>query len=672
MHLPPTSLARVFRARPARAVVRRSWLRAVIAVSMLATPGTAARASPPTNFARGDFVAGPDPGGPFTLVNTAVGANIFYNTGLYGAQTVIGNVEAGYVWGGHDVFNRTGSGIGPAVARQIAAPGNTGQLDFHATMVGHVLAGTGYVPATGTSSALLLNHAIGMAPAAAIWSGAIATAYSSTDIGAFSTVPASTVPVYQTMFQGISGTRADVVNSSFGYPDAAALEPESLAIDALARENPTVTFVASAGNNGTAPVFAPGDVYNGITVGSVGGTGFLTPSGFSSRGPVDFYNPQTSGTLVGVRAAVDIAAPGEQQLLAAYLGPTGGLAPLTDVTQDPSPTNSYWVNQDGTSFSSPVVAGGVALMKDAAKWSLMPETALDSRVVKAVLMATAKETVGWNNGQAMVDGVVRTTQALDYATGAGAVDMTVAGLTYVDAATRDVSGTGGGTIAGSGWDFGAVPVGGATDYAFGTSLTGTTQLQVSLAWFTGGVFDAAGYTGTRTSFANLDLQVWSLTSGSFATLVAESASLYNNAEMLRVTLPAGDYGLRVALPAMIYDIGTTPVTAESYGLSWTTVAVPEPSAAALAAAAAILGGAIVRRRRTGRAARGAAVMDAPDGRPYDPGSVAHRHPEAGFPCPCSSSEVSPWTASRPPRPSATTCSADRPCSSPTPRASSRP
>ncbi|MFM8290481.1 MAG: S8 family serine peptidase [Planctomycetia bacterium] len=620
-------------------------------------------------------MAGPYPGGPYTLVNTAVGAGIFYNTGLFGERSVIGNVEAGFVWGGHEVFNRTGSALGPAVAQQIVAPDNTGQLDFHATMVGHVLAGTGYIPATGTSSAAFSNVAIGMAPAAAIWSGAIATAYSTStaSIGSFSTTPASTVPVYRQMFQGISGTRADVVNSSFGYTDPAALDQESLAIDALAWENPTVTFVAAAGNDDVTPVFAPGNVYNGITVGSVGGAGFGTPSEFSSRGPVDFYNPQTSGTLVGVRAAVDIAAPGEQQFLAAYLGPTGGLAPLTTITQDPSPTDRYFVNQDGTSFASPLVAGGVALMKDAAKYFALPETAFDSRVVKAVLMATADETAGWNNGQTTVDGVVRTTQALDYATGAGLVNLTIAGRTYVEATTLDVSGTTGGTIGGKGWDLGAVTVGGANDYLLGTTLTGTTQLQVALNWFTGGAFDAAGDSGTRTSFANLDLQVWSVASGSFASLVAESASLYNNAELLRLILPEGDYGLRVSLPQMIYDTGTTAVTAETYGLSWNTVAVPEPATTVLAAAGAVLAGiACRRRRRAGKAARGATVMDGPGGRPYDPAAREKNPPEAGSPCRCSSSEASPWTASRPPPPAATTCSVARLSSSPMRRASSRP
>ena len=221
---------------------RRAWAH-VAALAVIATAVVAARAEPTTSLARLEFMAGPYPTGPFTFVNGAVGAGIFYNTGLFGAGSVIGNVEAGFVWGGHDVFNRTGSGLGPAVARLVAAPGVTGELDFHATMVGHVLAGTGYVPATGTSAASLTYVGTGIAPYGTLWSGAIATAYSSTDIGAFASTPASTVPVYRQMFQGISGTKADVINSSFGYGDPAALEAESLAVDALAGENPTVVFV---------------------------------------------------------------------------------------------------------------------------------------------------------------------------------------------------------------------------------------------------------------------------------------------------------------------------------------------------------------------------------------------------------------------------------------------
>jgi hypothetical protein len=129
-------------------------------------------------FARGAFVAGPYPTGPFTFVNDAVGAGIFYNSGFFGSSTVVGNVEAGYVWDGHSVFDRSGLGLGPAVERRVAGTGVAGAYDFHATMVGHVLAGTGYVAATGSSAAGYSYVGAGMAPLAKLWSGAIATRFS--------------------------------------------------------------------------------------------------------------------------------------------------------------------------------------------------------------------------------------------------------------------------------------------------------------------------------------------------------------------------------------------------------------------------------------------------------------------------------------------------------------
>ena len=599
------------RARPlcACSCLRRSLPRVAVAALLLTTGAVhgVCRGETVNSFARGQYIAGPYPTGPYTFVNDAAGAGLFYRSGFFGGSTIIGNVEAGYIWDGHEVFDRSGLGLGPAVERQVAGTGVAGEYDFHATMVGHVLAGTGYVAATGSTAAGYSYVGIGMAPQARLWSGAIATTFSTstTSIGSFDTTPESTIPVYRQFFQGISGTSPDVINSSFGFDDPSAVAPESIAIDALAFEHPHVTFVAAAGNGDVNPVAAPGAVYNGITVGSVGGTNFRTPSDFSSRGAVDFYNPATNSTVTGVRAAVDIAAPGEQGYLAAYLGPTGGLVPRTDLTQNPSPTDLYFTNMDGTSFAAPTVAGGVALMKDAAKgiW-FVPDTAFDARVVKAVLMATSARTEGWNNGQSLVNGVVRTTQALDWATGAGALDLTAAGFTYVNGATMDVSGTGGGSIGTNGWDLGSVGLGGHADYTFSATLSGPTELQVALDWFAAGAFSNATDTGTRNAFANLDLQVWSVVNGAFDTLVAESLSTYNNEEFLRFMLPhAGLYGLRVSLPGMLYDIGSTPVTSETYGLAWNTVIVPEPSAAAIAACGIVLAVAAASRRLTSRATR---------------------------------------------------------------------
>jgi hypothetical protein len=215
-------------------------------------------------------------------------------------------------------------------------------------------------------------------------------------------------------------------------------------------------------------------------------------------------------------------------------------------------------------------------------------------------MATADRTEGWNNGQSLVDGVLRTTQALDWATGAGALNLETAGLTYLEGNTIDVGGIGGGTIGLQGWDYGSLELDEFNDYTFSSMLASPHELQVSLNWFTQGVFSNSTDTGTRSAFANLDLQVWSIADGGFNSLIAESTSLYNNSEFLRFTLPGtGQYGLRVLSPGMIYDSNPAPsqVSAETYGLAWNMVIVPEPSALVMAAAGAALAAAMARRRR---------------------------------------------------------------------------
>lgn len=565
--------------------------------------------------ARGMFISGNYPGtaeDPMEWANGVVGAAIFYNSGYFGERAVIANVEAGYIWGGHEVFDRSaipaGSpGAGTAVTEFVSAPEVVGEFDFHATMVGHILAGTGYVD-DGTGGSLTYAG-MGMAPFAQLWSGAIATSYSSTDLGSFETTTASILAPYKLFFRGIGGRSADVINSSWGGSgDAAAVSDESLTIDALARENPITAFVAAAGNGGAEPVSAPGSGYNNITVGSLGGPSALTPSTFSSRGAVDFFNPEENGGLgvlhVGVRAAVDIAAPGEQMFLAAYLGPTGTLQYLPDITQDPSPTGLFFISQNGTSFAAPTVAGGIALLKDVAMGPAfaLADEAFDTRVIKSVLMASSTKTVGWDNGQAAgPDDVVRTTRALDYATGAGALDLTNAAVVYLLSATRDVPGTAGGMIAPSGWDFGAVAPGHSNDYVFDSTFSQGLVLTLSLNWFAGTSIDAPTDLGRGLSFADLNLELSLVTDGVFVKLVAESATLYNNTEFLRVDIPAGgQYMVRVTFLGLVY--GPSPAAPESYGLAWSSAQpapIPEPPALLLIA---LGGGAIAlwfrsRKRR---------------------------------------------------------------------------
>lgn len=520
-----------------------------------------------------------------TFVNSVVGWDTFINAGYSGSGRVIANVEAGLVWDGHEAFARP-DGFPATVSLTYAGTGALAEADFHATMVGQVLAGTGYVP--GSNPAQFTYAGLGMAPQAEVWSGAIATGYSATAPGSFVTTTESTVSVYRAFFQGIGGVKPDVINSSWGGSDPAAGSPEMLAIDGLARQNSTVAFVASAGNGGNIPVSAPGSTFNGIAVGSLGGATFSTPSSFSSSGAVDFYNPVTQETVTGVRAAVDIAAPGENLVLAAYLGKTGSLGASTDpaiaaMLSDTSPTDRYFLNQSGTSFAAPIVAGGIALLKDEAAndpvFNLNGIAAAnDTRVIKSVLMAGATAATGWNNGQAVnAQGVIETTQSLDYVTGAGALNLTNAAEIYLFSGTRDVAGTAGGNISADGWDFANLAPAGSNEYLFSNPFDTQIELTVSLNWFAGRTFNDTTGLGEDLSFANLNLEVWQVLDGVFSTLLAESTSVYNNAEFLRVDLPAGTYGIRITFNGLVYESVGAGTTDESYGLAWRTQSIPEPS-----------------------------------------------------------------------------------------------
>lgn len=512
-----------------------------------------------------------------TFVNSGVGADWFYNQGFFGSSTVIGNVEAGLVWGGHDAFIRPPGAPAAVTTYQNTALGARNELDYHATMVGQVLAGSGYLSTNGGEYSLV---GLGMAPQAALVSGAVAVDFSATDLGSFSITTPSVVNVYQAMFQGAGVTRADVINSSWGGGDPSSSGAESLAIDGLARQNASVAMVVSAGNGGSAPVGAPASGFNNISVGSLGGSSFLQPSGFSSQGAVDFYNPTTLITLRGVRSAVDIAAPGERMVLAAYLGDTGSLgastAPnLVSLVQASSPTDQYFFNMDGTSFSAPVVAGGIALLKDVANLVYGANSnAQDTRVIKSVIMAGSRETDGWNNGQ---DAMNVTTQALDRQTGAGALDLVAAADVYFFG-TADVPGSVGGVIANQGWDSATVNLGSMLEYRFGSEFSQEMALTVALNWFSVREFDGLNDTGSDVAFSNLDLQVWSLDSeGQFLSKVGESMSTYENTEFLRIdSLEAGSYGLRVLFGSKVFDT-TQAVNEEFFGLAWNASAVPEPS-----------------------------------------------------------------------------------------------
>jgi len=491
-----------------------------------------------------------------------VEADRFYNAGFIGRNSSTANIEAGHLWGdsgGHVALQHV-----PA-SNFVHHPDAAGEIDRHATWTAHVIGGR----------TITQTRRSGISPATDLRSGAIATRWNNLPApplsGSFEVTANSFYEPYVSPVTGFGAV--DAINSSWGFTDATGTEHLTVTLDGLARANPETTFVVSAGNSGpsTGTVGGAGSGYNGITVGasrrsldSEGNEQYIHVADFSSRGPQDYFDPQT-GLVSGVRAPVDIVAPGNGLTLAQYGGATGGNG------GNPNPTfaqDQFDPGRVGTSFSSPIVTGGVALMKGASRDLGLGSEARDTRVVKAVMLNAAFKTVGWDNGQALDGGVIRTTQALDYAAGAGGLDLDTTFDQYLSGQT-DIAGTVGGvTNEVVGWDFAAVGLGQTVDTLIDVDLEGGSTFAATLTWFRERTsIDAT--TSQDNGFADLNLQVWD---ADFSTLIAESASLYNSVEHLYFELPSdGKYGLRVEHAGNHFG----SQSATDFGLAWSGVALPQ-------------------------------------------------------------------------------------------------
>lgn len=542
------------------------------------------------------------------VINQLVGAERFYGAGYFGFNTVIANVEAGHIWEGHEAFAGRPTVSGniiyvndPSIEPPI---GQSRQYDGHATAVGFTLAGLGPLQ----DGVGYYYYQLGMAPGATLVSAAIATDWVG-NTGEFNISSQSFTYAYVKTMQtgvqvdlffpgsGITVTRtADVVNSSWGFEDNPGIAYETMAIDALAFANHN-TVVLAAGNHDDPPspqVIGPASGYNSISVAALAGDlstpAYGTVAEFSNVGPNDFHNPKPGSPLTpGARAAVDIAAPGQDLVLAAYTGTTGSNTGGTDAF--PGQNNLYYVGAAGTSFASPIVAGGAALVVDAGYAKLGGGRAVDGRVIKAVLLNSADKTAGWNNGASVVNGVYRTTQSLDYSVGAGALNLNRAYDQFLSG-TTDVPGLSGGTIHDLGWDFGKVIKGAPNDYLIDRPLMAGEKFAATLDWFIMRTLDDVSQTASEGYFDDLDLQVWKVDDGILDQLVAESASAYNNVEHVWFDVPQdGDYAIRILWYANNFDLTDRTELGDEYAVAW---AVPEPASGLLLLISACV---LIRRRK---------------------------------------------------------------------------
>lgn len=499
------------------------------------------------------------------VVNNLIGANTFYNNGFTGQGTIAANIEAGHIWNGHESLPHVS-----AFSHHPDAWGTTTDdlIDRHATWVGGHIGGR----MGGNSPG---DWQTGIALDTDLRSGAVATQWSGSAYALGFDLSGNTLA---TPYSEYFGT-ANVINSSWGGTDTTGTGFLAIAIDGYAAMFPETTLVVSAGNSGpnANTVGAPGSGYNGITVGALqndGSNNYSDIASFSSRGPMD-YQDANIGTVLGVRAAVDITAPGTNLMAAFYGGQTGGNNPTLPGSVD-NPGNSLYSDVAGTSFASPITAGGATLVNSASIALALDSNTRDSRVVKAVMMNAAAKPAGWDNGQVSnALGGVDTPQALDYVLGTGVLDLDQTYENYVNADTQDVLGLGGGNIGVVGFDYGELAaIGNSNFYDFDLPLLGGTEFTATLSWFRDRDFDPNTFTSNDIAQADLDLFLWDTVMNE---IIASSTSLYDVNEHFSFVLPrTSQYRLEVR-----WDGNNFGVTSNTgYGLAWRaegTQDVPEPS-----------------------------------------------------------------------------------------------
>ena len=511
---------------------------------------------------------GIDPGNNVVNLADATGASRFYSNGIYGQNTTSWVVDA----------QLAGTNLFPAdkftnVAYTYDPRGVLKTPGEHATWCAGLLGGY-------TAEGYYLNT--GTAPLTKLGSAALATSTNANGSFSLNTDGSSTTNSLASYVYAAS--HGNVLSTSIGdSSDTAGLGRLSGLLDALAFSNPNTTMVAAAGNGGPSngTVSGPASGYNTISVGALDGpTNYNVMATFSSRGPLEtaWSNGTTTfcyGNGVSNRPGVDLVAPG-----------TGIVMPV----EISSNSVSYY-NIAGTSFATPLVAGGAALLDSTANTafsSTVTNAATKSEVIKAVLMNSADKLSGWNNGQQIANGVITTAQALDWAMGAGRLNLNTAFTQYTTSA--DITTSGGVSRSGftdpvqsTGWAFGTAMKGLHNDYQLIDTLLSGQQIAVTLCWMRDRRWNAAISDFLDVAQAELNLMVYRVVAG-VDQLVAQSISPVSTTQELYFPITdSGTYLISVGYFTNLFDFSNTHGS-QDYGLAWsvsgapsTSSSVPEPS-----------------------------------------------------------------------------------------------
>ena len=308
-----------------------------------------------------------------------------------------------------------------------------------------------------------------------------------------------------------------IVNQSFTY--GMLLPTEDLAYDDASAQHGTL-YVSGVGNGGG--VQSPATCYNGIGVAA-----FL---GVSSIGP----------TSDNGRCKPDITAPAS-----------------------------------ATSFSTPLVAGGAAVLRQAGlrgDGGSDTNSAVDMRTVKALLLNGAVKLNNWTNGPST---------PLDARYGAGVLNvfnsyMQLAGGKHDAIESADLA-----LLAAHPPGSSPANIGKLSGWNFTSSSSSATTDRVSHYYFnvTNGLSNTAfTFTATlawnrqqnQTAINDLDLFLYDTAT---SNLIAQSISGVDNVEHLYAAVPPGRYDLQVWKAGGLLVNGNV-TSSETYALAWEFFALP--------------------------------------------------------------------------------------------------
>ena len=448
--------------------------------------------------------------GPAMALDVAVpyvGADYIWSQGYTGAGVEIGIIDLFVADSNHPAID------GNFLGNQNFAKGAT-FMGSHATLV------------TGAAVSQDPTYT-GVAPDAGWWSGQTTNAGTITK-ERFQTVAVET---FAHGLGGLLGNPVEVISLSIGLPgDTSAVDPDqwSLGIDHVIRDSGrTMTIAAGNGgpSNGTL-AGRPTGAYNAI-IG--GGTG-ADINGDPSEDYSNFPNYTSRGPTDDGRSKPDIIAPASWMHV-----------PIL---------NSAWDDFNGTSISTPIVAGGAALLID---MGLDLGHSTDSKVIKSVLLNSADKLSNWSH---------TSTQPLDIAQGAGQMNLENAYHQYLPAEQDP------GTVSDVGWDIQQINHNSENLYTINGIVLAGEFITATLAW------DRIVTTGTEEdiddvvySFDHLDnLDLYLYDADDLSTPLASSISTIDNVEHLYYSAATtGNYVLGVKM-------ANAPVGSELYALAWSTLA----------------------------------------------------------------------------------------------------